>query len=444
MNICHVSPHLPPDQAANALLPAHLGAWARDAGHTVAFITQGQPGRAARAGTGAGPYTEGAGVGSHTEGAGVGPHTEGAAGGPATEGVGAGPRARPTDPRADTGVGGPYVQGAGVVPSAVRYTRPRSTSSLQRLLRIDALQRSRSIAAALDDVATGADILHLHSNGLIIEVASSWARHRHIPVVLTLYGTEIWHYRRRWPIDPFTRAYGTAAAVTFYSQGLLDRARELGLDRPGLSVIYPPVSASFGQADERTRAELRSALGISEPHVVLNVKRLHPLAGQRHLIEAFAQVARDRADVRLVICGTGELRGDLEALAAARGVTSKVTFTGLVPNDVVAQYAAVADVFALPSELEALPTVAVEALAAGTPVVSTDHPGGVELHAIFGDDVQVVSRGDVKGLTRLLHQALAAPRRTRETTATLVQTRFGPDAVRDAYLALYQRVVTRT
>jgi glycosyltransferase involved in cell wall biosynthesis len=385
MRICHVSPHLPPDQAANALLPAHLGAWAHDAGHTVAFV--------------AGPVRQG---------------------GPAADAA------------------------APALPGPVRRTRPRSTSPLQRLLRIDALQRSRSIAAALDEVAAQADIVHVHSNGLIVEVAASWARRRRIPVVLTLYGTEIWHYRRRWPIDPFTRAYHAAAAVTFYSQGLLDRARELGLDRPGLSVIYPPVAAAFGRADDRVRAELRATLGISEPYVVLNVKRLHPLAGQRLLIDAFAQIARERADVRLVICGTGELRGDLEARAAARGVTSKVTFTGLVPNDVVATYAAVADVFALPSELEALPTVAVEALAAGTPVVSTDHPGGVELNAIFGDDVRVVARGDVEGLTGLLHDALAAPRRTRESTAALVRTRFGPDAVRDAYLALYQRVVSRT
>jgi glycosyltransferase involved in cell wall biosynthesis len=380
MRICHVSPHLPPDQAANALLPAHLGRWAREAGHDVAFVTQGK----VRAGTGARPDEHG----------------------------------------------------------VVRETRPRSASRLLRALRIDTLLRSRSIAASLDEVATGADVVHLHSNGLIIEIASAWAHRRRIPVVLTLYGTEIWHYRRRWPVDPFTRAYRKANAVTFYSQKLLDRARELGLDRPGLSVIYPPVSAAFGRADEAARTSLRAALGIVEPHVILNVKRLHPLAGQRHLIDAFAALARGRDDVRLVICGTGELRAELEARARAAGVAGRVTFAGLVPNDVVASYAAVADVFALPSELEALPTVAVEALAAGTPVVSTDHPGGVELHALFGDDVQVVPRGDVLGLTRLLTAAIGSPRRTRESTAALVRDRFGPDAVRDAYLALYARVVT--
>jgi glycosyltransferase involved in cell wall biosynthesis len=327
------------------------------------------------------------------------------------------------------------------LPGPVGYTRPRSSSALARVLRVDALQRARSIARTLDDLAAQADIVHLHSNGLIVEVAAAWARRRRIPVVLTLYGTEIWHYRRRWPVDPFTRAYTQAGAVAFYSQGLLDKARELGLDRPDLSVIYPPVSGAFAWVDDTTRAAWRSALGISEPLLVLNVKRLHPLAGQRHLIDAFARIARARTDVRLVFCGTGELRADLEARASAAGIAALVTFAGLVPNDVVAKYAAVADVFALPSELEALPTVAVEALAAGTPVVSTDHPGGVELHALFGDDVRVVPRGDVDGLTQLLTDALAVPRRTQTATAAIVRSRFGPDAVRDAYFDLYRAVV---
>ena len=254
------------------------------------------------------------------------------------------------------------------------------------------------ITSALNEVAAGRDLVHLHSNGLIIEVASAWARRRHMPAVLTLYGTEIWHYRRRWPIDPFTRAYMNAAAVTFYSQRLLDRALELGLKRPGLSVVYPPVSEAFVARDPDARADWRRELGITEPLVVLNVKRLHELAGQRYLIEAFARVARHRHDVRLIICGTGPLKHDLEERASVLGVSAKVTFTGLVANDLVARYAAIADVFVLPSLLEALPTVAVEALAAGTPVISADHPGGLELNELFGDDVSIVPRQNSEAL----------------------------------------------
>lgn len=376
MRICHVSPHLPPDQAANALLPAQLGEWSRAAGTDVSFITQ--------------------------------PPSQGRAG---------------RDP----------------LPGPVRRIAARSGSRLQHLLRIDTLRRSRSTVDALRDLAGDADLLHLHSNGLIVEVAAAWARKRGLPYVLTLYGTEIWHYKRRWPIDPFTRAYHGAAEVTFYSDRLMSRAREFGLTRPNLSVVYPAVSPSFAPADAATRGAWRAELGIAEPHVLLNVKRLHPLAGQSVLIDAFARVARGRSDVRLVICGTGPLRAELEAQAQRLGVAARITFAGLVPNTGVARYAAVADLFVLPSLLEALPTVAVEALAAGTPVVSADHPGGQELHALFGDDVEVVPKQNVDVLAEVLTTRLQAPRRTRPGTADIVRARFSPDAVRKAYDEVYQR-----
>ena len=280
--------------------------------------------------------------------------------------------------------------------------------------------------------------MHLHSNGLIIEVAAAWATRRGIPYVLTLYGTEIWHYRRRWPIDPFTRAYRGARAVTFYSRKLMERAIALGLDRDRLSVIYPTISAAFAPQSESTRATWRQALGIAEPRVILNVKRLHELAGQRYLIDAFARLSHQRRDVRLVICGTGPLKEALASQARDAGIADRVTFTGLVSNADVARYAAIADVFALPSLLEALPTVAVEALASGTPVVSADHPGGLELHDIFGDDIQVVPKTNVDGLKDALTRAIDHPRRVSTRTIELVTRHFGQDEVRRQYEALYQ------
>lgn len=378
MRICHVSPHLPPDQAANALLPAQLAGWSAARGAEVRFVTQ-----------------------------------------------------PPTQGRAPVGA----------LPGQVWRVRPRSGSGLSRMLRIDLVRRSRSIALALEQAAGQADLLHLHSNGLLVEVAAAWADRHGLPYVLTLYGTEIWHYRRRWPIDPFTRAYRGARAVTFYSQGLLDKARDLGLDRPGLRVVYPAVSPAFVGVDDTTRALWRQALGFTEPRLILNVKRLHPLAGQRFLLEAFSAVARGRADVRLVICGTGPLAAALTEQARQLGIADRVTFAGLVANEEVARYAAVADVFALPSLLEALPTVAVEALAAGTPVVSADHPGGLELHQLFGDDVTVVPREDVTALAGALAAYLEAPRRTRPRTADLVREHFSPATVEAAYADVYRSIL---
>jgi glycosyltransferase involved in cell wall biosynthesis len=380
IRLCHVSPHLPPDQAANALHPAELGAWAQERGDEVTFVAH-----------------------------------------------------RPAQGRLEVP---PLAGPVHWVPRSVR------ASGLPRLLRLDTWQNARRITAALEAAtAEGIDLLHLHSNGLIIEVAAAWARKHRVPYILTLYGTEIWHYRRRRPIDPFARAYHGAAEVTFYSDRLLEKARAIGLDRPGLSTIHPSVSDAFAPRDEATREAWRTGLGISEPLVVLNVKRLHELAGQKYLIDAFARLARGRDDVRLVICGTGPLRQELERQAQAAGIAGKVTFTGLVPNEDVAMYAAVATVFVLPSLLEALPTVAVEALASGTPVISADHPGGLELNETFGDDVLVVPRGNVDALADAIREAIDEPRRTSQRTAQLVDRHFRPAAVHLAYAAVYAGAV---
>jgi phenylacetate-CoA ligase len=178
----------------------------------------------------------------------------------------------------------------------------------------------------------------------------------------------------------------------------------------------------------------------------VNVKRLHELAGQTYMLDAFAlvrpPVKNDRPDVRLVICGTGSLRTALEAQAASLGISSAVTFAGLVSNEDVARYVAIADVFALPSLLEALPTVAVEALASGTPVVSSDNPGGVELHDVFGDDVTVVPKKDAPALARALTEVLESGRRARVSTHDALTRLFRPDAIAAQYEALYQRVAS--
>jgi len=287
-----------------------------------------------------------------------------------------------------------------------------------------------------------ADLVHIHSNGLLAETAALVATREHKPFVLTLYGTEIWHYRRqRLGPDLFTRAYRRAAEVTFYSRRLLDRAIALGLNRPHLRVVYPPVASEFQPRDAAGQAEARAALGIAERHLLVNVKRLHPLAGQRFLIEAMPEVIRAHPDCRLVVCGTGELLPELQALARGVGVDRHVTFLGLIDNETVARYDMAADAFVLPSLLEACPTVALEALACGTPVISSDSPGGVELSELFGADVAVVPREDVPALARAIVSVLSSPRRVEPGTRTLIERDLRPEAVDRKFRAVYARAL---
>ncbi|MGH9310506.1 MAG: glycosyltransferase family 4 protein [Vicinamibacterales bacterium] len=377
MHIVHVTPHLPPDQAANALLPWQLGEWARSAGDTVEYVAH--------------------------------------------------------PPRTAAVAPAPLAGGATWVPR-------RTDSFFDRGLRLGSLTGAYRVRQAMAGPLQRADLVHVHSNGLLPELGVLLARRAGKPVVLTLYGTEIWHYRpRKRAIDLFTRAYMAASAVTFYSARLLSRAHEVRLARRDLHVVYPPVPPAFAWHDREAQAQARVDLRVPQRHLLLNVKRLHPLAGQRYLIEAMTDVVRSHPDTRLVICGSGALLDELKGVARSAGVERHVLFPGLLDNATIARYCAAADLFVLPSLLEALPTVAVEALASGTPVLSSDNPGGLELNDLFGPDVSIVPREQPIPLGAAITRFLDDKRRTLPSTRDIVERTFRPEAVAAQYLEIYER-----
>lgn len=374
MRICHVTPHLPPDQAANALLPYLLGRRAREAGDEATYVAH--------------------------------------------------------PPR--------WVSGAADLPGPVTRIPWRDRSPARWPARkLRGVRQAVRIARQAAPAVRAADVVHLHSNGLLIEIGAWLARRHRKPTVLTLYGTDIWHYRRRRFVDLFTRAYDEAGRVTFYSERLRRHAAEQGLRQDHAQVIYPPVAAEFAWNTPQARREARAALGLGTEPVLLNVKRLHPLAGQRFAIEAMTDILRAHPNARLILCGAGPLQADLEALARGRGLSEHVRLAGLVENRALATYYAAADLFLLPSLLEAAPTVALEALASGTPVLSTDNPGGLELKGLFDQDVAIVPREDAGAIARAVTAFLGDMRRTSESTRQRIERDLRPAAVFHRFRALY-------
>jgi glycosyltransferase involved in cell wall biosynthesis len=358
-----VTPHLPPYQAANALLPDLLGRGLRERGHTVDFLAFGD--------------------------------------GQAREGVATVRRRR-----------------------GARRTRvPQALEAVETWWKAAPLVRQ-------------SDVVHVHSSTWMNQVAARLAHRHGRAYVLTHYGTEIWHHDGQ--DARFRRLNREAHHVTFYSQALLERARALSVPLRAASVVYPPVADEFHPLAGADRQAVRSGYGVGDGPLLLNVKRLHPLADQATLLSAMDLVRRQSTQARLLIAGTGEKEAELKAQAARLGLEEVVRFLGLVPNAEVARLQAAADLFVLSSELEATPTVALEALACGTPVVSTDNPGGVELQALFGEDVGVVPRKDPAALAAAVLRALAARRRTRPASAGTIAERFRLPGVVERYLALYE------
>jgi glycosyltransferase involved in cell wall biosynthesis len=126
-------------------------------------------------------------------------------------------------------------------------------------------------------------------------------------------------------------------------------------------------------------AEARRRLGVPEAYTIVTVRRLVPRMGIDLAIDALARLA-PRLDGVLVIAGAGPERNGLEALARSLGIERRVRFLGQVPDEQLPLVYAAADVCVVPSrELEGFGYVALEALAAGRPVIAAGTGGLPEL-----------------------------------------------------------------
>lgn len=138
----------------------------------------------------------------------------------------------------------------------------------------------------------------------------------------------------------------------------------------------------------------------SPPLRVVGMGRLVAQKGFDLLVGAFARCALDHPDWVLDLYGDGPERNDLEALAAGLGVGQRVTLHGRTddPEGVLARAA----LFVLSSRYEGFPNVLVEAMALGTPVVTTDCPSGPSLIVRHGVDGLVVPPEDRDALAGAL------------------------------------------
>lgn len=197
--------------------------------------------------------------------------------------------------------------------------------------------------------------------------------------------------------------------------------------------------APLAGIDGAARAGARRDLGIApERPVVMIVGRLTVI--KQH--ELFLRVARLVHDTHpsalFVIVGDGELRDELEALTRRLGLEQHVRFLGW-RKDLAAMYGA-ADVCVLTSRNEGTPVAAIEALAAGVPVVSTD-VGGVR--DVIDDPVLGASApdNDVHALASHVRRMLSREMRTPDMIAArraAVTARYGSERLVSDIATLYR------
>lgn len=143
-----------------------------------------------------------------------------------------------------------------------------------------------------------------------------------------------------------------------------------------------------------------------QPPVILGIGRLEPQKDFATLVRAFALVRADRP-CRLVILGEGAQRVELEGLAAELGIATDVDMPGFVDNPYAfLQHSAL---FAFSSRWEGFGNALAEALAIGTPVVSTDCPDGPAEILDGGRFGPLVPVGDPDALAQAMRQVMQTP-----------------------------------
>jgi len=163
--------------------------------------------------------------------------------------------------------------------------------------------------------------------------------------------------------------------------------------------------------------------------VILSVGRLEPPKDYPTLLEAFALVLQKRKSF-LIILGEGAERQKLEQHASQLGMRSCLDMPGFQMNPY--SFMTQADVFVLSSVREGLPTVLIEALACGTPVVSTNCPSGPAEILENGRFGALVPPGEPRALADAILQTMDHP-----PAAAVLQKRaadFSVEKIADQYL----------
>jgi glycosyltransferase involved in cell wall biosynthesis len=273
---------------------------------------------------------------------------------------------------------------AAAMPGLVRYLRRnRPESLLSALTHVNCMAlAARALAGSRSRVVVGEHSMMSHVSG-----SDAGLRDRLMPRLARF-------------------AYRFADGIVAPTAGAAeDLAQVLSLPMDRIRVIHNPVVSPRLTALAAAPLE-HPWFQAGAPPVIVAAGRLAPEKDFRTLLRAFA-LLRSRVDARLIILGEGKERGDLERLAQDLAVAAHVTLPGFVDNPY--PYMRQAAVFVLSSTFEGFGNVLVEAMACGTPVVSTDCPGGPTEILAGGKWGRLVPMRDPKALSDAIAQALERP-----------------------------------
>ncbi len=261
-----------------------------------------------------------------------------------------------------------------------------------------------------------------------------------MPVVTTLHGTDITLVGQDPSFAPVvTHSINESDGVTSVSEWLRRETYEhFAIDRE-IEVI--PNFVDTERFYRQPKEHFRKAIAPNGERLLVHVSNFRPVKHAGETVEVTARLKADGIPVKLLLVGDGPDRAPTEQLARRLGLTDDVRFLG--KQDPIEEILSIADVFLMPSGSETFGLAALEAMACGVPVVSSDIGGLPELN-VDGETGFLRPLSDVAAhadaVRRMLdddalHARMAAAARARAET-------FSLDRIVPLYEAHYDRVLS--
>jgi glycosyltransferase involved in cell wall biosynthesis len=304
----------------------------------------------------------------------------------------------------------------------------------------------RALPGLVDDV----DIVHLHS----LYLAHSWAtgdisRRHGKPYIIRPHGTldPYIFRRRRWrkrvvEVLFQNRVNRNAAAFHFSTRDEMERSAPYTAGRPGFVAPLGLDLSRFASTPPRGQFRARYPM-IGDRPVVLFYSRLSFVKGLDILIPAFAKAVREGLDAVLVMAGPDfGMEAKARAWIAEHGLEDRCVFTGMLEGSDALSALNDADLFVLPSYSESFGMSVVEAMAAGLPVLISEH---VKIwREVEADDAGMVKPNDVDafaaGISELMGDAKRRQRMGANAKASVAR-RYTWDQVGRRLEEVYEAIL---
>lgn len=294
------------------------------------------------------------------------------------------------------------------------------------------------------------DLIHAH-DWLVSFSAIALKNTAHRPLLSTIHATELGRNRGKLH-EPMQHdihnaewwlAYESWRVITTTQYMAQEIATNFQLPADKIDIIPNGIDPSrFEALDGVDLSDFRATLAAPDEPIIFFVGRLVPEKGSQVLVETAPLVLQSVPNARFVIAGTGGYRAEAERRAAELGVADRVRFLGFISDEDRDKLYKVGNVAVFPSLYEPFGIVALEAMAAATPVVVSDTGGLSEVVQLHETGLKV-HPNDPASLAWGITHTLAHPDWSRQRVAnarTAVYDQYLWPRIAEQTVAVYEKV----